>query len=111
MLRDLVLDHAKNLVGFVEAALIGEPARRFRHEAADRQDDERGDGADQEHCLPAEMGHHPAADRRNEEEADREPELEAETVAAAMRGFGELADIARKNRDLATETEALDRAH
>src|SRR6185503_12323808 len=36
---------------------------------------------------------------------------EAETIAAAMRGLGEFADIARHDRDLAAEAEALDRAH
>src|SRR6185437_9469611 len=85
--------------------------RRFRHELAHRDEDDGRYHADQEHRLPAPMRDDEIGDAGDEDEAYREPELEAEPVAAAMRGFGELADIGSEDRDFAAEAEALDDAH
>ena len=97
-------------VGLGDAPLGGEPARRLRHEPAQRNGQHRRDQPDDEHRLPAVDRHEEEADHAGEHQADREDHLVEQEEAAALLGTDELVDVGARDRHLAAGTDALKEA-
>ena len=92
------------------AAARRQPARRFRQQPLQDHGDEGRQRADDEHPLPAEARHDPRADEAGRNQADRKHQFVEQDEAAAALGARQLADIGRRDRNLAAQAETLDDA-
>ena len=97
-------------VSFRNAALGGKPARRFGHEPAQGNREDRRDQTDNEHRLPAVDRHQEEAHHAGEHQADRENHLIQEEEAAALLRADELIDVGARHRHLAAGADPLQEA-
>ena len=106
----LAFEHGDDLVGLLDAALGGEPARGLGHEDPHRDHQHGRDEADDEQRAPAVERDEEVAGEAGEQQADREDELVEQEEPAALLGADELVDVGAGHGDLAAGADALEEA-
>ena len=104
------LQHGDDLVGLLDAALGGEPARGLGHEDPQRDHQQGRDEADDEQRAPAEERDEEVAGEAGEQQPDGEDDLVEQEEPAALLGADELVDVGRGDGDLAAGADALQEA-
>ena len=109
-LTRFALEHGDDLVGLLDAALGGEPARGLGHEDPHGDHQHGRDEADDEQRAPAVERDEEVAGEAGEQQPDREDELVEQEEPAALLGADELVDVGRGDGDLAAGADALEEA-